>query len=1017
MSYMQKLRVLLIILLFSFSKLPAQNSYSIQNYTIKKGLPDNNILGLFSEKNGYVWVVYGSGLARFDGINFKKYFTSETPYLNLFISKSANGDKFMIEPSGNIFQVKDLSIDTIRKGKINSLNYINIKGTLPDLKTYLELSTPHVNITVDKNWILTPLIMFPLKDSSYIVRTKKGIAHIKGKKNIKELNLEHLHNRKYISANGNIYVFVNDSEIYRVDVASWSLVRCKLNGDLNSYKNFSSKITNTFWNFNNSDPCVQVDFNLYSFLPDSLNVNEINTIQLTNQLPNNCLITSIIYNADQNLILTGTDTRGLFVYKKRNFKSLAFSNPEPGTNNTYFCQIALNDSTVYTDWNREFTINGGKPSKLHLTRNYSENIYIDKKGDYWYAENNTLVRYNPKTKAKKYIYYTGDELPLSFYEEGDSLWVGLIKSFGCVIDDTLKHLKILDNEESNSNIFQMLRYEGKLWICNYTGVYAYNTQNGKLDTLHDLALKYTYHFKVINDYLLIGTYGRGYYMYKNGKTVKVPNGRFEALKQVHNFVLDSLGYLWMATNNGVFKTKFEELVRYFNDTTYQISYFHYSEEDGIINPEFNGGCDPNYLRLKNGYVSLPNVEGLVWFYPEKIEDPRSDYPISIDQFIADDSIYNSLNSILVPESVQSIRVEFSNPYWGQPENIFSEYKLEGYNKLWVNLLPDQSAIEFSNLKTGKYKLHIRKQTGLSKDYTEATISFQIEKKYYETIWFWLAMTGLALLIIIIVARLYSYNIRRKNILLEKNVVLRTSELQIAYNELSESIKIKDKLISIISHDLITPLRFITMVAKKGAGEDVEMDTKKHKELLGEIEFTTDKLRANAENILNWIKQQNKRIERQITSVAIGALAEDITDQFMHITYNKGIRLVSTISHDDIIQSDSNLLSIILHNIISNATKFTENGFIKISSRQNSHYEITIEDNGKGMSEKQLTRLTKLINKQPSNEEDEQSDNKEGFGLGYVIISELIQILNGKLEVQSKLGAGTKVTISLPLIYH
>jgi len=83
-------------------------------------------------------------------------------------------------------------------------------------------------------------------------------------------------------------------------------------------------------------------------------------------------------------------------------------------------------------------------------------------------------------------------------------------------------------------------------------------------------------------------------MYKNGKTVKVPNGRFEALKQVHNFVLDSLGYLWMATNNGVFKTKFEELVRYFNDTTYQISYFHYSEEDGIINPEFNGGCDPNY---------------------------------------------------------------------------------------------------------------------------------------------------------------------------------------------------------------------------------------------------------------------------------------------------------------------------------------------------------------------------------------------------------------------------------------
>lgn len=1014
---MLKLRVLLIILLFSFFKLPAQNSYSIQNYTIKKGLPDNNILGLFYEKNGYVWIVYGSGLARFDGINFKKYFTSDAPYLRLFLNQSVNGDKFMLEPSGYIFQVKDLSIDTLRKGKINSLNYINIKGTLPDIKTYLELSTPHVNITIDKSWILTPLIMFPLSNNTYIVRTKKGIEQIKGKEKLQALNLEHLHNRKFISANGNIYVFANDSEIYRVDIASWSLVKCKLKGDINLYKNFSQKIINTYWNFNNSDPCVQIDFNLYSFVPDSSNINNINTKLLTDQLPNNCLITSIIYNADQNLIITGTDTRGLFVYKKRYFKSLEFANPEPGTNNTYFCQVVLNDSTVYTDWNREFTINGGKKSKLHLNRTYSENICVDKHGDYWYVEDNTLVRHDTKTNSKKYISYTGDELALSFFEEGDSMWVGLIKSFGCVVNDTLKYLKILDNNESNSNIFQLLRFEDKLWICNYTGIYKYDTKNNILDTLQELTLKYTYHFKIIKDYLLIGTYGRGFYMYKNGKTVKMPIGRFDALRQVHDFIPDSLGFLWMSTNNGVIKTKFDELVHYFNDTTYQVPYFHYAEEDGIVNPEFNGGCDPPYVRLNNGFVSLPNVEGLVWFYPEKIEDPRSDYLISIDQFIADDSIYFSLNSITVPNSVQNIRIEFSNPYWGQIENLYCEYKLEGYNKQWIQINPNQSALEFSNLKSGDYKLNIRKKTGLSKDYKESTLEFHIEKKYYETILFWLAMIGMALLIIIIIVRIYSINIRRKNILLEEKVALRTSELQLANNELSESIKIKDKLISIISHDLITPLRFITFVAKKAVGKDVEMDTGIHKVLLGEIEDTTEKLQANAENILNWIKQQNKRITRQITSVAIGALAEDVKEQFMHITYNKDTRLVSQISHDDIIQSDANLLSIILRNLISNATKFTENGFIRIYSKQNSHYQIIVEDNGNGMSNKQLARINRLINKQPLMEEDEQIDNKEGFGLGYIIISELVQILEGKIIVESKTGEGTKVTISLPLTYQ
>ena len=99
---MHKLKVLFLVFLFTFFKLSAQNSYSIQNYTIKKGLPDNNVLGLFYEKNGYVWVVYGSGLARFDGINFKKHFTSDAPYLGLYFYQTTNADKIMIEPSGKI---------------------------------------------------------------------------------------------------------------------------------------------------------------------------------------------------------------------------------------------------------------------------------------------------------------------------------------------------------------------------------------------------------------------------------------------------------------------------------------------------------------------------------------------------------------------------------------------------------------------------------------------------------------------------------------------------------------------------------------------------------------------------------------------------------------------------------------------------------------------------------------------------------------------------------------------------
>jgi signal transduction histidine kinase len=404
---------------------------------------------------------------------------------------------------------------------------------------------------------------------------------------------------------------------------------------------------------------------------------------------------------------------------------------------------------------------------------------------------------------------------------------------------------------------------------------------------------------------------------------------------------------------------------------------------------------------------------LVWFIPEKIKEAHIDYPLNIDHIYLDDSSVEVSTFKKIAANIQSIRIDISSPYWGQPDNLYREYKLEGYQKQWIPLSPLQSVLEFSNLPSGSYKLHIRKQLGLSNEFKLISLPFEIEKKYYETWWFWLLMAICSLLIIITIARLYALNIRRKNILLETNVRLRTLELHKANEELTQSVKVKDKLISIISHDIVTPLRFITMVARKGASEQASLDTKHHKVILEEIKNTTEKLHENAQNILNWIKHQNKRININISNVAIGALAEDITEQFMDIAYNKGTRIINAISHDDIIQTDANLVSIILHNIISNAAKFTENGYIRISSEANRFYTIKIEDNGKGMPENQVDHINQILEKKTIIE-NATGINKEGFGLGYVIIAELIAMLKGKITISSELNKGTSVIIELPV---
>ncbi|KXK47346.1 MAG: signal transduction histidine kinase [Bacteroidetes bacterium OLB10] len=158
----RKTIALTIGLLFLCAGLIAQNDFHVYNYTTKNGLPENNLIKIFLAKDGFLWIAYSNGLLRFDGNNFRKINTSETPFPNVFINQTLTGEKYFMDASGYIIHFDNNVVDTIREGNDNALNYLNIKGVLPDIKTYIELTTPHVNETVDKEWDLNPLTMFPV---------------------------------------------------------------------------------------------------------------------------------------------------------------------------------------------------------------------------------------------------------------------------------------------------------------------------------------------------------------------------------------------------------------------------------------------------------------------------------------------------------------------------------------------------------------------------------------------------------------------------------------------------------------------------------------------------------------------------------------------------------------------------------------------------------------------------------------------------------------------------------------
>jgi signal transduction histidine kinase len=997
----------------------AITNYTIINYNSKNGLTQNNVYSLFLDTSNFLWASFDDGLMRLDGKQFRKYFSTINTYGSLQLCKTMAGEMLILDADGGVFRFYNHQQDTVKKSIINSLNSSIIKGTLPSTKTYLNIITPHLNKNINKAWRFNPITWLPTNETSYFIRTYNGLYYYKKDILVKQLNLISYQPSIYFSNNGKSYFFSKSNRLYFIDETNYKIKECELLGDLTNYPGFinaRASISDIYWNYNNSDPCLLIEKSLYAITVDSTDNTKLTCRLLTNEVPDKCAITSVVFSNKNHFIAFGTDTRGLFIYKEAQFKTLIYPNPENNTSNAYYSQIEIDSNCLFTDYNRDFTINGGKKSKWNVKREPEENIFKDKKGFLWVRQYSKFVKYNTQTGDIKQIYNPSNETPFSFYEEGDSLWVGTTKGFMNVKNDSVHFIEYLNRGETNTNQSQIFRWiDKKLWLCNFTGVYTYNENTKSVDTLKSLYLKFPYNISFYQDFLMIGTNGGGFYFYKNGKTVHMPADRMGGLRQVHAIFVDPQKYAWIPTNKGLYRTGIEQLIAYFNDTTLHPHYEYFGEENGIRCTEFNGGANPAFLFLKNGYLSLPTMDGLIWFKPNSIGEFTTHSPIYIDAVYLDGKSFANLTSVVTPSDVANIQVDFTTAYWGNAENLYLEYYLKGYTKNWISMNSLQRSINFSNLPSGNYTLQIRKRSRLlAASFITIEIPILVEKKIFETWWFVLLCATGAVLLIIAVARLYAYNINKRNSLLEANVKQRTFELTLANKELQNSVSEKDKLISIISHDILTPLRFIKMVAGKGADKSTLLEKEKIQSALNDIKNTSERLYDNAQNILNWIKHQNKRIVVSKTNVAIGALAEEITEMFTEIATSKGSKLVNLVSIDDVIKTDKNIISIILHNLISNAVKFTHLGTITIAGHQQSNYYfLTIEDTGYGINEEVLSRIKKTLRKE-AHLSINISTGENGNGLGYLIITELLELIEGKLLIESTVGKGTKVTIELVL---
>jgi K+-sensing histidine kinase KdpD len=257
-------------------------------------------------------------------------------------------------------------------------------------------------------------------------------------------------------------------------------------------------------------------------------------------------------------------------------------------------------------------------------------------------------------------------------------------------------------------------------------------------------------------------------------------------------------------------------------------------------------------------------------------------------------------------------------------------------------------------------------------------------------------------------RTRQYKIRQRK--LERQVAEKTKELQEQNEILEKNNTIKTRLISIISHDIVTPLKFVTVAGKNLIEKRNLMSEELQQETIQEMTNTSQELQLLSTNILNWIKYQNENRRLAKETFNIHELVNQVLGVLNSLANQKKLKLVNKVDNNIEIHQFFEPLKILIYNLLTNAINFSEKGDIIISARAgDEHVVISVQDEGVGMTPEQIKNIMAdqfIIS-------SANIDNRKGNGLGYLIIKDLVKMMDATLQISSEKNKGTIVSVELP----
>lgn len=653
-------------------------------------------------------------------------------------------------------------------------------------------------------------------------------------------------------------------------------------------------------------------------------------------------------------------------------------------------------------------------------------------------------------------------------DDSGNLWMALHGDGLFKLDESRNSFNLFSgtgdsSEISNNWIYDVIWDDKFIWVATVWGLNRFNKTSNKVkqyyydpeDTTTISSNRVKTLYKDVFGTIWIGTAaGLNYYDKERDSFVRITSSEKLATDEIHSIISDNNNYLWVAGSKGLAKLlpdyKMDSHMPDIEDIIY------YNRNDGLISYEFFVNSAE---KDEEGILYFGGNNGIDFFNPASIKDQTMPPPLVISSI----KVYNKLLpnkhqktsdvTVVLSHDQNMLTFEFAALSFVDPENNRYSYMLEGLEDKWNHPTTNRIA-NYSNLDPGAYTFMVK---GSNSDgvWNNNAVQwrFLIKPPWYGTHWF---KTMVALLFISGIWAFFvmrTAHMRKRQQVLETSVKERTKELHeqsamleeqtehlnnVNYTleekqkqiekqsheleaktrhladvneQLNVSNSMKDKILSIIAHDLKSPFNTILGFSELLQNGYESYDDNKRLTMLDYIHSSSRNVYDLLDNLLQWSRSQTDRINISPEMLNLYALVDENYRLLKDLFSKKEIDFLNNVGNECTLHADPNILNTVIRNLITNAIKFSNAGQkIEVDCQSfDDEVIIHVRDQGVGIAEEDIQTLFDLEGATSRT----GTQGEAGTGLGLLLCRDFVEKSGGEIWVKSKPGEGSTFSFAIP----